>query len=388
VKSQLKAEFQMTDLGEIKHFLGMRFTRGPDDAISIDQEPYIRAVLERFGMENCKPVSTPMAATGARLVKVDGEDDDNVDEKLYQSIVGSLMYAMLCTRPDVAFAVQQLSQFLSKPTDAHLQAAKRVLRYFQGTKTNGITFKRHSGVDDVSISRIDAFCDADFAANEDRKSISGYIFILAGAAISWQAKKQTTIATSTVESEYAALSAAAREFLWLCILLKDLGQSKYAPKILYCDNQGAIALAKNPTHHAKTKHVDVQLHFIRDHIEKGDLEVLYCPTDDMIADITTKALARDRHVKLMGLMGMRQMESATPSSFKDDHPIGNKSRKDVGERTSRTGMTSGSDEFRPPRAPPGVDIATPVSEKGRSDTGASYLCNSSSDSFKAERLML
>ena len=171
--------------------------------------------------------------------------------------------------------------------------------------------------------------------------------MLAGSAISWQAKKQTTIALSTAESEYAALSAAARELLWLCALLKDLNKSEYAPNILYCDNQGAIALAKNPTHHAKTKHVDVQLHFIRDHIEKGDFEVVYCPTEDMIADITTKALARDRHARLAGLMGIGELQNATPSRLEVDYPIRN---REEAARIIRTGITSGSEELRPPRA--------------------------------------
>jgi hypothetical protein len=156
----------------------------------------------------------------------------------------------------------------------------------------------------------------DYAADGDRKSISGYLFILAGSPISFQAKKQTTVARSTVESEYAAMAHAAQEMIWLQYLLKDLGMSKYAPTTLFCDNQGAISLAKNPTHHAKTKHVDVQLHFIRDHIEKGTINVEYCPTEDMLADIMTKGLARERHERLLGRMGMGICEvgNTTPSS--------------------------------------------------------------------------
>ena len=296
----------MKDLGELKHFLGMRIIR-TNGRISIDQNGYIRQILERFKMEASKAVYTPLAP-GSRL---DNNDDaSKADIKQYQAMVGSLMYAMLCTRPDLAYGIQQLSQFNSNPTKAHFQAAKRVFRYLQGTQTTGLVY------DDGSIIPIQGYCDADYAADHDRKSISGYVFTLAGSPISWQAKKQTTVAQSTVEAEYAAMAHAAKEMIWFKYLLKDLGMSKYQPAILFCDNQGAIALAKNPTHHAKTKHVDVQLHFIRDHVEKGTINVKYCPTEVMLADLMTKGLARERHGRLLGLMGVGTCEVAntTPSS--------------------------------------------------------------------------
>src|SRR5437667_1050348 len=319
----------MKDLSRLEHFLGMRIMRNPNGEISIDQNGYIRQILERFGMEASKPVSTPIAA-GARLVI--GETDSNSDIKQYQAMIGSLMYAMLCTRPELAYAIQQLSQFNANPTNAHLQAAKRVFRYLKGTQTTGLIYGKCNG--DITIQ---GYCDADYAADGDRKSISGYVFTLAGSPISWQAKKQTTVAQSTVEAEYAAMAHAAKEMIWLQYLLKDLGMSKYAPTTLFCDNQGAISLAKNPTHHAKMKHVDVQLHFIRDHIEKGTIRVEYCPTEDMLADLMTKRLARERHVRLMGMMEMGTCEvtNTTTSSFTD----GRKSQRKEGqhdiESTSR-----------------------------------------------------
>ena len=135
VKAQLAGEFEMKDLGKLEHFLGMRITRGPDGSISIDQNGYIRRILERFGMEASRPVSTPIAA-GARLII--GETRSESDIKEYQAMVGSVMYTMLCTRPDLAYAIQQLSQFNSNPTNAHLQAAKRVFRYTQGTQAAGL----------------------------------------------------------------------------------------------------------------------------------------------------------------------------------------------------------------------------------------------------------
>jgi Reverse transcriptase (RNA-dependent DNA polymerase) len=314
VKAQLSREFEMKDLGKLEYFLGMRISRG-NGTISIDQSSYIHQILQRFGMETSKSVPTPFA-TGSRLLSADyapgaettetGKDDI----KRYQAMVGSLMYAMLCMRPDLAYAIQQLSQFNSNPTNAHFQAAKRVFRYLQGTQTTGLVYGKHND----GITRIQGYCDADYAMDGDRKSISGCVFTLAGSPISYQAKKQTTVAQSTVESEYAAMAHAAKELIWLQYLLKDLGMSKYAPDVLFCDNQGAISLAKNPMHHAKTKHVDVQLHFIRDHIEKGTFNVEYCPTDDMLADLMTKGLACDRHATLMGLMGTCEVANTTPSS--------------------------------------------------------------------------
>jgi hypothetical protein len=180
----------------------------------------------------------------------------------------------------------------------------------------GLVYGKHN---DEIITPIQGYCDADYAMHSSRKSISGCVFTFAGSPISWQAKKQTTVAQSTVESEYAAMAHAVKEMIWLQYLLRDIGMSKYAPITLHGDNQGAISLAKNPTHHAKTKHVDVQIHFIRDHVEKGTIDVQYCPTEVMLADVMTKGLAKDRHLKLLGMMGVRTCEitNTTPSSSKD-----------------------------------------------------------------------
>ena len=307
----------------------MRVTRTADGSISIDQSTYVKDILARFGMENSTGVSTPLA-TGTKLIKNANSARNDV-QALYQSIVGSLMYAMLCTRPDIAYTVQQLSQFASNPAQVHLQAAKRVLRYLQGSQDLHLTYQRGN----ESTGTIQGYSDADFAAGEDRKSISGYIFILAGSPISWQAKKQSTIALSTAEAEYAAHMHAAKEAIWLQNLLKDLGMTKYAPKIINVDNQGTIALAENPIHHARTKHLDVQLQFVRNSIENGIIKLQYCPTDDMLADIMTKALAKDKHAAMRRSIGL--LGNTTPCSF--EYVCFGK------EKRSRR-MTSGSVELR------------------------------------------
>ena len=169
----------MTDLGELKYFLGIHVTRDwKNKTLTINQKNYIRSILKRFDMLDTKPVSTPIA-TGSKLLKTT-EEDEKVDQKRYQSMVGSQMYAMICTRPDIAYAVQQVSQFSSNPSNTHLQAAKRVLRYLVGTSTAGITFSGSSG---RSSEVILGYCDADHGAGEDRKSISGQLFTLAGGAM-------------------------------------------------------------------------------------------------------------------------------------------------------------------------------------------------------------
>ena len=185
VKVQLAGEFEMKDLGELKHFLGMRITRNPNGRISTDQSGYIHQVLEWYGMLNSKPVSTPLAP-GACLIKATKLDDRDVDLKLYQGIVGSIMHGMLCTCPDLAFSIQQLSQFNSNPANMHFQAGKWAMRCLQGTQAAGPIYKGEI------MRPVQAYCDVDYGAGEDRKSISSYIFLLAGASISWQAKKQTS----------------------------------------------------------------------------------------------------------------------------------------------------------------------------------------------------
>jgi hypothetical protein len=216
IKAQLSREFEMKDLGKLEHFLGMRISRH-DSGISIDQNGYIRQILKRFGMEASKSVPTPFAA-GPRLLSANHDTaatPSTTEIKQYQAMVGSLMYAMLCTRPDLAYAVQQLSQFNANPTNAHFQAAKRVFRYLQGTQTMGLAYGKHNDI----TEQVQCYCDADYAMDGDRKSISGNLFTLANSPISYQAKKQTTVAQSTVESEYAAMAHAAKEMIWLQYLL-------------------------------------------------------------------------------------------------------------------------------------------------------------------------
>jgi hypothetical protein len=215
----------------------------------------------------------------------------------YQCAIGSLMYAATSTRPDIAFAVATLSQFMRNPGRVHWEAAKRVMRYLKGTADYGITL----GSTDEGL---EAYADADWASQPHRHSMSGYMIVLNGGPVAWSSRKQPIIALSTAEAEYIALTAAAREILYIQLLLEELYETSPKPTPVYCDNQAAIALATNNKFHARTKHIDIRYHFVRAHVRNQTFELKYCPTDDNIADAFTKALPRPRLQKLRTMMSL------------------------------------------------------------------------------------
>ena len=193
------------------------------------------------------------------------------------------MYAAVGTRPDIAFAVSTLSQFLDNPAPSHWEAAKRVFRYLNGTKTWGITYGEKKG-------DLEGYTDADGSSQPHRHAISGYAFLIDGRAVSWASKRQELITLSTAESEYVAATHAAKEGTWLRNFIGEIFAPIEGPTTLHSDNQSAIALAKSGNYHARTKHIDIRYHYIRFVIENGSLKLIYCPTDDMTADTLTKAL--------------------------------------------------------------------------------------------------
>jgi len=208
---------------------------------------------------------------------------------------------MTATRPDLAYTMSRLSKFFDSPTEEHAAAAKRVLRYLKGTVNKGITYMG-------SKRTFAGYSDSDFAGDvDDRKSTGGYVFLLHGGAISWKAKKQALPALSMVEAEYIAGAEACKEAIWLIRLLKDLNvcvDVNTPPALIHFDNQGAMALTKNSDNHNRTKHIDVKWHFIRAYVENNIVKITYLPTADMVADILTKALPRQRHWEHAQAMGM------------------------------------------------------------------------------------
>jgi hypothetical protein len=251
-------------------------------------------------MDSSNPSYSPLAS-GTKLEKniTLPEENDPAFVNNYQSVVGSLMYAMLGTRPDISFAVTKLSQFNSNPTPEHLKAAKHVLRYLASSRNFKLRF---GSIDDNEII---GYSDSDYAGDaSDRRSTTGYTFFFAGGAIGWASKKQTTVALSSTEAEYMAVSEASRHATWLRTFIRELGFAPDAPTTIYVDNAGSVALAQNPVYHKRTKHIDIRHHYIRECIESNIVQLVQIPTAENIADVLTKNLARDRHALLAGKLGL------------------------------------------------------------------------------------
>jgi len=298
LKQSLSSRFKMSDMGPLHYILGISVVQSPSN-LWLSQSTYIEKMLEKFGLADAKPVSTPLDVN-VTLVKDDGVSKP-VDIKQYQSIVGSLLYLAIASRPDIQHAVSTVAKYNSKPSEAHLTAAKRILRYLSGTKTFGLCYQ-------ASPEKLFGFADADFAGDvSDRHSTSGYCFLLASGLISWYSKKQTVIARSTANAEYISLSLAAQEAVWLKRLFSEIGVN-FESIVVKDDSQAAIAMSKNPVHHAKSKHIEVHYHFIREEVERGTITLEYCSTSDMVADLLTKALPKVQFQKLRALMGVCNMQ--------------------------------------------------------------------------------
>lgn len=318
LKLDLSNRFEMTDLGEAQYVLGLQLSRDRSAlTLSLSQSDYIKRLLVRYGMSDTKPVPTPLAVN-VRLSKDDcpsvvPTQPLLVDGKhTYASVVGSIMYAMLGTRPDLAFAIGQLTRFNSNPGLQHVVALKRVLRYLRSSidfkLVYGATASGSSGSSGSNQPKLDVFgfCDSDWGASiDDRRSVSGTVFVIAGGAVTWQAQRQKSVALSSVEAEYMAACQAAKDAIWLRSFLTGLGLEATAPTTIFCDSQGAIALAKNPEQHQRSKHIDMRYHFVREQVAGGAIALLYTATSDMAADQLTKPLSRELHNRCMRSMGLR-----------------------------------------------------------------------------------
>lgn len=299
LKYVLSSNFKIKDLGEIKKCLGVNVkVNKSEKTISISQEDYIDQLLLKFNMSLCKTVQTPME-TKCQKVSKDKNDIDNLFP--YQQIIGSLMYLAVLTRPDIAFAVGFLSQFNNSYTKQHCAYVKRILRYLKLTKHHGL----HFSADGNSV--IEGFVDADWAGNTiDRKSYTGFCFTLSGCVISWESKKQKTVALSSSEAEYMALAEACKESLYLRNLQFEITNKKYTIE-LYNDNQSALKLTVNPIFHKRTKHIDIRYHFCRDCVIDNIVNVKYLPSAEMPADLLTKSLCSNKHYYLLNKLGVQHI---------------------------------------------------------------------------------
>ena len=294
-KEQVMSAFEARDLGAATCFLGMDIYRDRQArTITLSQRRLTNDLLNKYGMEECKPLLTPLS-TSAKLTK-SGELLDTGTHP-YSQLIGSLMYLSVCTRPDISQAVGALARYMAKPTVAHWQAAKGVLRYIAGTANYGITYSGGS-------LTLEAYCDADYAGDIDtRRSTTGYLFILGGGAISWSSRLQPTVAASTTEAEYMAAAYAIKEALWLQIFLSELGRDTQ-PITIRADSQSAIKLLKNPVLSMRSKHIDVIYHFARERVARKDVVFNYIRTDEMVADALTKPLPASKFNFCRSAMGI------------------------------------------------------------------------------------
>jgi hypothetical protein len=276
----LQQEFAMKDLGELHHFLGVTVEHRPAGLL-LHQQQYTRDILERAGMSDCKPCSTPVDTQG-KLSETEGPPV--ADPTAYRSLAGALQY-LTFTRPDITYAVQQVCLHMHDPREPHLTALKRLLRYLRGTLDYGLLLHRASSTDLV------VYTDADWAGCPDtRRSTSGYAVFLGGNLVSWSSKRQPVVSRSSAEAEYRAVANGVAEAAWLRQLLAELHTPPSRSTLIYCDNVSAVYLSTNPIQHQRTKHVEIDLHFVRDRVAMGEVRVLHVPTTSQFADIFTKGL--------------------------------------------------------------------------------------------------
>ena len=293
---QLNTEFQMTDLSEPKKFMGLNITYNMEDGyLQLDQTSYAEQLLCRFGMKDSKPVATPLDHT--KLTRSDVASTDFP----YREAVGSIMYLVLGTRPDLGFAIGYLSRFQETPDEEHATAIKRVLRYIRGTTEYQLHYHRND-----SQPPLKGFVDSDWASDiVDRKSTSGFLFKVYGNLVQWSSRKQPLVALSTTESEYVAACTATQEATWFIKILEHMQVPLTLPISLMEDNQGCIFVAKN-SETKRSKHIDTKWHFLRECVNEKKIILEYVPTQFQEADLLTKPLPRPRLEELCRLISLKR----------------------------------------------------------------------------------
>jgi hypothetical protein len=300
-KAEMQSTFKMSDLGLLRYYLGLEVTQS-EAGITVCQSAYAAKILETAGLTGCKPSCTPMEPR-LKLSKL--SSSPAVDPTHYRSIVGSLRY-LVNLRPDLAYSVGYVSRFMEGPTTEHLAVVKRVLRYIAGTLGHGCHYQRRKKEQAVLVG----YSDSDLAGDIDtRRSTTGVLFFLDNNVITWQSQKQKVVALSSCEAEYMAATTAACQGIWLARLIAELRGDEVGATKLNIDNQSAIALSKNPVFHDRSKHIDVRYHFIRECVDDNRVKIDSVGTAEQLADILTKALARERFCELRSRIGVFSVHS-------------------------------------------------------------------------------
>lgn len=301
LQSLLATEFEMKNLGELKYFLGIEVARSKL-GIFLSQRKYILDLLAETGMLDCKPADTPVVQNHGL-----GEYPDQVptNKERYQRLVGKLIY-LSHTRPDIAYAVSLINQYMHNPSEDHMDAALRILRYLKSAPGKGIMFSKNNHLS------IEGYTDADWAASvSDRKSTSGYFTFVGGNLVTWRSKKQKVVALSSAEAEFRAMSKGLCELLWLKKLMDEIGYPTCSAMNMFCDNKAAISIARNPVQHDRTKHVEIDRHFIKQKLDENVVLFPFVKSEDQLADILTKAVASKVFHSSLDKLGIRDIYAPT-----------------------------------------------------------------------------
>jgi len=298
MKADIKAKWEVTDLGEPSKIVGIEITIGRD-SIAILQSKYIKSILKKEGLEQANPVAMPLDPNALLEPNPEGNIGDR--SNLFARLLGELQFIANVTRPDIAYVVNRLASYMANPSIQHVGALKRILWYLSGTKTQGIMYKAVP----QEPSFFFGYADASYGNVDDRRSITGYVFLAGNGAITWCSRKQISIALSSTEAKYVALSEAAQEACWLRSLYSKLSLlQEEVPTLIRGDNEGSIAMAKNPQFHKRSKHIAIRWHWVRDLVQEGKIYVDSCRDPEQTVDVLMKALPCPKHKKHTSDMGL------------------------------------------------------------------------------------
>ena len=301
IKNKMKARFSIKDLGIAKHVIGIQVEQLSEGTL-LSQQSYIEEIIELTGQKDSNTLLTPMSSDDPvySMVRTPENEGDTLFKKLdadehheYREYIGKLMYLMVCTRPDIAFAVNFLARACASPEKQHAYAVLKLVRYLKSTKKLGLFYPALRAGDQVKVDLL-GYVDSAFAdCKESRKSTGGYVTLLNGSPLTWKSCRQTVVTTSSTEAEYVAACDGTKEVMWLRNLLEGISHPSSTPTILFEDNNSCIAQSENPLHHKRTKHIDVYYHFTRQMVKEGIVKLIKIDTIEQVADMLTKPLGKE-----------------------------------------------------------------------------------------------